>query len=79
MAKAFLDSWLETSRLEEKFQRDHAYELLRGELWKVKKAKQIEKNDLCELMAANILNSEIRTNGYMNRRRIIEIMGDYDD
>ena len=45
----------------------------------MKKAKQIEKNDLCELMAANILNSEIRTDGYMNRRRMIEIMGDYDD
>ena len=76
-AKASLNSWLETSRLEEKFQRDRAYELLRGEPWKVKKDKQIEKDNLCELMAAKILNGEITTDRYMDR--MIEIMGDYDD
>ena len=63
--------------MKEKFQRDRAYELLRGARWKVKKAKQIEKDDLCEKMAAKILSGEISTDRYMDR--IIEIMGDYDD
>ena len=81
-AKSSLNSWLETFRLEtyrleEKFQRDRAYELLRGEPWKVKKNKQIEKDDLCEFMAAKILNDKIITYHYIDR--MIEIMGDYDD
>ena len=45
----------------------------------MKKVKQIEKDDLCELMAAKILKGKTSTDRYMDRRRRLEIMGDYDD
>ena len=76
-AKASLNSWLETSRLEEKFQRDRAYMLLKGEPWKEKKPQQKAKDDICEQMAQKILNGEITVDRYIDR--MIEIMGDYDN
>ena len=61
----------------QKSQRDRAYLLLQGELFKTKKQDQIQKDDLCAEMAREILNGEISVDRYMDG--MIEIMGDWDD
>ena len=75
-SQSSLESWVETSQLEEKFQRDRTYELLEGKPWKTKKTAQIEKDDRCEEMARKILNGEITVDRYMDK--MIDIMGDWD-